>query len=248
MNAVLKTTGLRLGALFVIGAAWALLTWASPAGADPGTTVNVVPTNQHVNLGQTFDVQVGINTDVASRGAQIGLNFNPTIVDYTGWTEGSFYSSWAPSVCDTLVYPEPSESPSGHLTDIGIAILPEPGDTCSGGPTGSGTVVTFHFRGLADGFSPMDLVNVVVSDAQSPPHEIQGVVANDGSVTVGTPPSVGGVAELPEVAQGSGRRFPAAVGSSNWPVPADDLLAVCVVAASVLLGIVAWQAKSRRVL
>ena len=160
------------------------LSVSATATSSATSIVSVFPNTQIVSAGESFDVDVIISTDVASRGAQCGLDFDPDILDYTGFTEGSFYKDWASAHGgSTMLFPIPSENPAGHVTDVGIAVMG--GDP--GGPEGSGILVTLHFTALADGVSPLHLANVKVSDAEA--GTIADVDTNDGQVMVGPTPT-----------------------------------------------------------
>ncbi len=151
------------------------------------TSMSVSPASQEVDAGETFDVEIMIDTDVATRGAQCAVSFDPDVVQCNGYTAGGFYSDWAAAHGgSTMVFPEPViDNVGGSISDIGIAIMG--GDP--GGPTGSGAFVIYHFTAVADGVSRIELENVKVVDVQS--LGIPDVVVNDGEVLVGeVPPHV----------------------------------------------------------
>ncbi len=151
-----------------------------PTATSPSNTrLSVSPSTQTVAIGATVDVAVSIDTQTASRGAQFGLNFNNRYLTYTGFTEGSFYKDWATEQGDdTLIAPQPADQGSGHLSSFGIAIT----GTSTGGPTGTGTVVTYHFTASTAGTSNLTLVQAVVTDDQG--STIPGSTADAGTVVV----------------------------------------------------------------
>ncbi len=152
--------------------------------AEFDTSVSVDPATQHVDPSDTFDITIVVDTDTASRGAQCAVSFNPAAVQCDGYDVGTFYSDWASANgCSIMEYPSPViDNNAGTISDIGIAIM----GLNPGGPTGSGSLVTYHFTALTDGVSPITLSNVSVADVDS--FDIPGVIVNDGEVTVGEPP------------------------------------------------------------
>ncbi|HVN53862.1 MAG TPA: cohesin domain-containing protein [Anaerolineaceae bacterium] len=118
--------------------------------------------------GGEFDLDVVIHTDQPSRGAQCELRFDPALVEVTSVKEGSFFSNWAASHgATTIMLPDrPSpDNQNGQVSLIGMAILG--GD--EGGPTGVGTLLTYHLRAKegARGKAAFSLENVEVADAGS---------------------------------------------------------------------------------
>lgn len=154
--------------------------------AQSGTSMSVSPETQRVDPSDTFDIDIMIDTDTASRGAQCAVTFDPDVVQCNGYTLGTFYSDWASANgCSILEYPSPViDNVAGTISDLGIAII----GTTPGGPTGSGTFVTYHFTAVADGVSPITLGNVHITDVDG--YDIPDVVVNDGEVHVGDAPEV----------------------------------------------------------
>ena len=148
-----------------------------------------IPSSAH-NVGDNFDVSAVVATNVASRGAQFTLDFDPTVLQFRGATQGTFYSDWASAHSDSTTAGTPTEGPAGHISGASVSIT---GGT-AGGPTGSGTLFTLHFRAIGNGVSPLNVVtqpnppNVTVFDASSTP--IPGPFGKDGSATVGESLSV----------------------------------------------------------
>jgi hypothetical protein len=228
-----------VAALFVLGMVCALLASVSPARANPGTSVSVALSGQCVEPQAAFNIQIVIDTDVVTRGMQVGLDFDPAVVQYLGFIEGNFYSDWAASQgCSTFVL-APVENPPGLLDPpFGVSLV---GSCTTGGPTGSGSVVTFQFSALQVGVSPMDQVNVSVVDELG--GVIPGVVLNDSTVEVSST-SVGGVAEYTDAAQSSLDVSAAENSSSSTSIYA--ILAGGVAVTLVVLGIGGWYATRRR--
>ncbi len=142
-----------------------------------------VPSSAH-DVGQDFDVSAVVASNVASRSAQFTLDFDPTVLQFRGSTQGNFYSAWASAHSDSTTAGTPTEGPAGHISGASASIT---GGT-AGGPTGGGTLFVLHFHAIANGVSPLNLGGVTVSDASSTP--IPGAFAKSGSATVGESLSV----------------------------------------------------------
>ncbi len=83
------------GSLFVRGPAQAQ---GSPTAVPilmSHTTVAIALANLSVQPGDSFDVDVTINTDKPVRNWQLTFLFDPSLVQVTGVDEGSFLKAWA---------------------------------------------------------------------------------------------------------------------------------------------------------
>ncbi|MDR3578022.1 MAG: cohesin domain-containing protein [Anaerolineaceae bacterium] len=133
--------------------------------------------------GQALTINLTLNTSQTSRAGQFGVNFNKAVLRCDGVDEGTFYKGWAQSNSDmTLVYPQPScDNTTGTISDMGIAIL----GTQTGGPSGTGTMAVLHFTVLANGVSPLTLIDVEIDDTSLNSQAIPVMISN-GQVTVGS--------------------------------------------------------------
>ena len=165
---------MALGALWLAG---------GTASANPGTNVSVSLDSSNVNAGDSFDVNVVVDTDVPIRGVQFALAFDPSLVQVASVDEGSFLKDWASgSGNQTLEFPQPQiDNNVGHVTDIGIAVV----GTGQGGASGHGVLATYHMtaKAGAKGVSSLKLSDLVVSDAQAA--TIPGATSTDGQVGIG---------------------------------------------------------------
>jgi hypothetical protein len=128
-------------------------------------------------------VTVTVNSSGPTGGIQLALSFDATKVQVSGWTEGSFYKTWATGHGgSSLVFPQPTiDNTSGTISDIGIAIM----GASAGGPTGSGDVVIYHATAAsgATGTASFTLSDVVVSDQNGA--AISNPTIANGQVTFG---------------------------------------------------------------
>lgn len=128
-----------------------------------GTAVSLLLAERNVEEGQSFTVEVQIETDTPCRGAEFVLSFDPTLMKCESVSEGNFFADWAVARGgSTLMVPQSPaiDNSQGLVATLGIAIMG--GGT--GGPTGSGTLCTYNFTGLTSGMASPTLSGVVVVD------------------------------------------------------------------------------------
>lgn len=136
-----------------------------------------------IAAGTPFDVVVSIDAADETRGAQAAFSFDPAYVECTGITVGDFYSNWASAngatamwfghTMPTLVI----DNAAGTVSNVAVALV---GGT--GGPTGTGTFITYHMEGVAGGVAALDVVGAQVSDVSGSP--MTSVVVENDTVTV----------------------------------------------------------------
>ena len=151
---------------------------SSASTAEPGKTtttqaqfsVTISPPGKDVEAGESFTLDVVINTEIPSRGAQCLLTYDATKIYCTAVTEGNFYKDWAEANgCSTLIVPAPViDNENGKVAIAGVAVL----GTTKGGAKGKGILFTYHFDAIASGKISPTLSNVIVSDASG--NNIQG--------------------------------------------------------------------------
>jgi len=199
VNKLMTTTrvAVRLwlaGATLAALAAFALPVEAQRATPIPQkqthTTIVVTSSAQAVNAGDTFTVTVGMTTDTPTSGAQFQLDFDPSLVQITGGSEGGFYRDWAKANGgQTFVMPnKPSvDNNKGVVSTIGIALLGSPRRK---GPTGAGSLYIFTAQAKpgATGNADFKLENYLVSDtgdASGTTQAFAGVSAQGARLAVG---------------------------------------------------------------
>ena len=187
--------GIVLG-VAALGAFWLA---SGTVSANPGTNISLSPDSVSVNAGDSFDVDVMIDTDGLVRGVQFALDFDPSLLEVASVDEGPFLKDWAKSnSATTLVFPQAEiDNGAGHVSDMGIAAM----GAVPGAPTGHGVVATYHLKAKAGakGVSPLKLSDVVASDDQA--NTIQGTTSNNGQVGVGG----ADVQPLPKSTSGAGQ-------------------------------------------
>jgi len=125
-------------------------------------TVSVFLANANVKAGDSFTVDVLIDSKVALRGAQCALSFDPSLMKCESAVEGTFFKDWADANgSSTLVVPQPTiDNTTGHVSDIGVAIM----GTKEGGVEGSGVFCIYNFTALSDGVAKPTLSDVILAD------------------------------------------------------------------------------------
>jgi hypothetical protein len=152
----------------------------------PVTAVSVTPASQAVANGATFTIDMNIDTDTASRGWQMNVNFDAGKLTANSVTEGSFLSAYAaanggmtiPAGAATI------DNVAGTITIPGYAIM----GAGTGGPTGTGTLCTISFTAKTgiDDFASITPTGVVISDVTGT--AIPGPVMIGGQVAIGNVP------------------------------------------------------------
>lgn len=115
-----------------------------------------------VKAGDSFTIDVKIESAVPTRGAQCAINFDPKLMKCESANEGPYYKSWATAnSSSTMIYPQAKiDNNTGTVSDMGIAIM----GATEGGPVGSGIFLTYKFTALAAGNVSATLSNVLVAD------------------------------------------------------------------------------------
>jgi hypothetical protein len=169
--------------LALVLAVTALPMFSMPAFADTAN-LSFNPASQSVDKLESFTVAVMINVDEATRSAELSLSWDPALLRLDDADEGTFYSTWASANGGfTFFMAGTINNTAGTLEAAAISIL----GGAAGGPSGSGTLMTFDFTALStDGISSLELDGVTVGDASSQPFAT--IVLDEGSVTVGVPP------------------------------------------------------------
>jgi hypothetical protein len=133
-----------------------------------------------VQVGASFDVNINIGTgSTQTRGAQAAVTFDPAVLECTGVSEGSFYSTWAAANGATNGFiPGVIDNESGTMVPSGVLVY---GGT--GGPSGSGTILIIHFKaiGVSAG-SAISLDNCIISDVTGT--SLPGLSLEDDTVVV----------------------------------------------------------------
>jgi hypothetical protein len=146
----------------------------------PVVTVNLVTPSGTVTEGDTFDVVLMIDTNIAMRGWQTIICFDNTKLIANSVIEGNFMSGY-----DTIQPVEPTlNNEEGRITDIAYAIIDA--EDLSG-PSGSGTLCTISFTVKEDviGTTAITPSGVFISDVDG--NAIPGVEVLGDEVTIVPP-------------------------------------------------------------
>jgi hypothetical protein len=135
---------------------------ASPIPVDSKYTASLVLSAATVKAGETFSIDVKLDSQIPTRGAQCGLTFDPKLMKCEGVSEGGFFKDWAKAHdCTTINYPQAKiDNSAGTVSDYGIAVI---GST-PGGPSGNGVFCTYRFTSLAAGAPAPKLIGVIMAD------------------------------------------------------------------------------------
>jgi VCBS repeat-containing protein len=145
------------------------MTLSTPSGSPLGTIAN----------GATFDVVINANTvDGQFRSWQADLTFDPAAaqvktinfmgVDYVDATPGALMATWAAAngnAIDTLQSTTFSNT-QGYIHSIGQALRVNTGGNSTGGPSGSGVLMTIHFQAVT---TVNDFSSIRLSTVKTPP-------------------------------------------------------------------------------
>ena len=165
-------------------------------------SVSTVPSVANVSAGGTFDVDVVVNTDSATRGLQFVVSWDPTLVQCTGVAAGTFYSSFASANGGDVFYlpsnnaydntagrfPKNTASQTQSPTAQNIAITGASGPNSTYlGPTGTGNAYILHMKALsgASGTATFTLTEILLGDNGANTQDMHPTV-NNGQVTIGS--------------------------------------------------------------
>ena len=162
----MKNGTIRGNAAGILLATFIVILMVMPAACseselESGTTVSLA-VDRDINQGDMFAVEVRIDTEVACRGAQFELTFDPALMRCDEVVEGEFFKDWAADKGGfTIVVRQPTiDNVQGRVSVMGIAVFGGGTD----GAKGSGVLGSYHFTALADGTASPTLLDVVVSD------------------------------------------------------------------------------------
>jgi archaellum component FlaF (FlaF/FlaG flagellin family) len=169
----------RVGHALMIGLLASLGISSGPVLADSGVSMSVTPATIEVQTGETFTVELVIDTSVEASGAQCQLTFDPAVVRCDSVEKGDFFDANPPSGTTVLWlgFPPAIDNDAGEIANAGVAIVPP-----TAGVTGSGIFLKLTFTALADGQCEIGFKKAAVSDLQAANALDEPTV---GAVTVG---------------------------------------------------------------
>ena len=119
------------------------------------TSVNVTPSSQTVNAGETFTVDITIDPAEPIAGAQFNLSFDPLLLIVNSVTEDDLFTGYT-----TQFDPGTIDNTNGLITDVN-GVITNPG----AGVSSPGTFATISFTSKnTNGISPLDLPFVLVGN------------------------------------------------------------------------------------
>jgi hypothetical protein len=135
------------------------------SGASPspslasGAKISLAIDNTDVREGDSFRVDININSDSPVRGAQWKLNFDPQAMQLQKIDEGNFFKDWAKANNGTtLIFPKPEiDNEKGQVSDMGIAVM----SSAEGGAKGSGNLCSYYFNALS-GLSEIPVISEIL--------------------------------------------------------------------------------------
>jgi hypothetical protein len=149
-----------------------------------GASVTLNPAISTVKPGDHFRIDVVVTSDAPSRGLQLGLKFDPSLVQIDRVQTGPFYASWATANGGQAANPVPfrPNNNTGNVPPGAVVII---GGPASGGPAGSGAALTLQMtaRDNVNGRAPVEISTGVISSVQA--QSIPNVVQTGGLVFVG---------------------------------------------------------------
>lgn len=163
-----------------------------PATKDE--SVSVVLDKQQVNPGDSFTINLVINTKVPSQGAQASLIFDPAAMSCNTVTEGDFYKTWAAAngVSTTMMPAQPAiDNDGGIVQTTAVMVMgqttAEQQGSEAGGAQGQGVFLSFQMTAKS-GISTKAVIKIGqarLTDSNGDP--ITNVNIVNGQVTIGTP-------------------------------------------------------------
>jgi Cohesin domain len=159
------------------------------AKANSNENLSISVSSPNVSQGDTFTVNVMVNTAEESAGAQCALSFDASAMQCTGVTEGTFYSNWATSNnLTTLMFPTTPaiDNVKGTVETTGISVMGMQAGTLSG-PQGQGVLLTYQMTANSgvNKTATFNLSDILILDQNA--NAITGASASTGMVTIGTP-------------------------------------------------------------
>ncbi len=166
----MKTTWNRMTVVFLAGIVLACTGSCDSGGGSggapppPGGTVTAVVSANPVGVGKEFEVSVEVSNSSDIFSAAFDVAYDPDIIEYMSTTEGTMLSEESSVTTSMLVSLE--NDTEGRLV-AGVTRLGQVGSVM-----GSGTVITFSFRGVSAGTSeisfgsPRGLLNETGSEVE----------------------------------------------------------------------------------
>ena len=153
------------------------LTLVFVLGSVQAGTILVSPAAISVAVGQSFKVDVNVNSITDLYAYQFDFSFNPAVLQATSITEGSFLDEGGTTA--TLFFAGTIDNVGGSITTNAESL-----ETAITGVSGSGNLIEFEFQAIAAGSSQDVISNMFLLDSS-----LDGINASitNGTVNVVTP-------------------------------------------------------------
>ncbi len=162
--------------------------------AGNGPSLSIATEKTEISAGETFTVNILVNSSKQTRGAQFGIKFDPAVLQCRNGTEGQFYKNWAAeNGCSTITMPTEAsiDNDGGKVDLMAVVVL---GQTETGfntgveiGAQGSGIIYSFEMLAKvgAHGDTVIELTDAGLSNQDG--NEIPGVIGINGHIKVIAP-------------------------------------------------------------
>lgn len=144
----------KLSKQTLLAAALGLAAWGS---AQAQATVSVTATPNPVNVGSSVQVSVNITGALDLYAYQFSLLFNPSVLQATGSSDGSFLSGGG----SVFFVPGTIDNTAGSISFTAASLLGQ-----LPGVNGNGTLATLNFNVTGFGSSALNFANVVLVNSE----------------------------------------------------------------------------------
>ena len=147
-------------------------TTTQPAQPQYNANVFLSPSSKNANVGDTFAVDINLDTTKEIYGYELVLNFDPNVLETTSISEGNFLKKDGATTFPILMT-------NNTLGEIVVAVIRLGSDN---GMSGNGIVATINFKAKNAGTSTLKLKDVSLQNPDAT--EISDVLVTDGTATV----------------------------------------------------------------
>jgi len=211
---------------------------ASSSSAPAGATLALAPASVSVAKYSTFTVKVVQDVPVATSGAQVSIDFDPTLLQLASVTPGAAYSSAPVFLPADLAADIKAANASGHLAQIAAAFTPP-----NAVPAGPADFLVVAFRAVGCGQTDVSLpksgpfnAQLISGEGDLYGHEVQVATTSSAHVTTCVGPDA--VSTSVSTTNGS------LVGSADGGLPVG-LIGVSGLLAVGLISALAWRLRRR---
>jgi cytoskeletal protein RodZ len=170
------------------------VTTSSQTKTNPTSTaenLSAMPDKNQVSAGDSFLINIVINSQSECRSAQVGLKFDPSQLQCTQVNEGTFFKDWVTTNgLTTLMVPATPtiDNNNGTVNTVGVAVMgATSAEAASGqynGPQGQGVVLSFLMtvKSGAQGTAAFTITDGKIGDTEG--DIITGISTTNSQVTI----------------------------------------------------------------